>query len=74
MADLTSEQIDEQIRQLSAQKDAMENEVLSQRLYDYFQPKTKEEILQTISELMTRYPVLKLDIKQCLDDMAKEAV
>ena len=62
----TIEQINEEIRNLSIQKQQAEDAQLNEKIYEMFSVMTKEEVLAKIGEMMNESFILKMEVKRLL--------
>ncbi len=64
----TLEQINQEIRALSIQKQQVEDMTLNETIYSMFSVMTKDEVLAKIGEMMQSSNILKLEVKRLLID------
>jgi hypothetical protein len=64
----TEQQINEEMRLLSLQRQQVIDATLSQTIYTMFEKMTKEEVLAKIGEMMEASPMLKMEVKRLLVD------
>lgn len=70
----TIDQINEEIRLLSLERQQVIDAQLNQTIYGMFEKMTKEEILAKIGEMMEASSMLKMEVKRLLVDSQIEQI
>ena len=64
----TTEQINQEIKNLMIKKQQIEDAHLNETIYSLFVVMTKDEVLAKIGEMMQASPMLKMEVRRLLID------